>query len=286
MQLMGILNATPNSFSDGGQFFSQECFRRHLRKWLAHKEAPLLDIGVESTAPFNPALTFNEEKKRLEEIVFPVLCSENLQGKTLSFDTYRLETFDYIYHFCAKSLPHNKIIWNDVAGLLEQDLFVQLKSRYKNIDYILGHSYIPQRSETSEHMHYVRDGEASVLADVIAHFRTAQAWAEEYQLTDRVYFDPCFGFSKNMAQNIDLLKNLDRLMQSFSREQRWLLGVSRKSFLQKLVATNQNMPAEVDALQEVIILRESLRLAGHHLTWRVHSLQASSTTKLMHKIYH
>jgi len=65
--LMGILNATPDSFSDGGEYFSCEHFESHLISWINNEYCRVIDIGVESTAPLNDPISPDEELRRLNE---------------------------------------------------------------------------------------------------------------------------------------------------------------------------------------------------------------------------
>ena len=219
---MGVLNGTPNSFSDGGEFNTPSAFQRQLLE-LADT-CDCVDIGVESTAPFNDPISQNLEQQRLEALFNGVdLSSLNCR---LSFDTYRSETMQWILD--RFSLEHKEVIWNDVSGVFDEQT-VELLQRYPKLQYVYSQTRVPQKSLTSNHMDYV-DESTDILEQTYRFIESASQNIALAHLNQKVWFDPCFGFSKSREQNYQLMNALPDMINKYS-ELSWLIGISRKSFL-------------------------------------------------------
>ncbi len=217
---MRILNITPDSFSDGG-FFNQQ---KNLQEALLNKTGlfSILDFGAESTAPMNQGITDKEELDRFKsvglfELDFP-------QEIVLSFDTYKPQVFFEIYEKLRSKGVQNEIWWNDVSGVVDEEVKRFLVKTQKT-KYVFCHNLISSREKTSEHMNAVND--ELTIEDIFSYFVEGERSFSKNK--DRVIFDPCFGFAKNRQQNIDLLNNLPLLMDKI--DFLWLIGISRKSFL-------------------------------------------------------
>jgi len=174
-----------------------------------------------------------------------------------------------------------------MAGSVAEEAFELLAHKYKDVRYVLGHNLTSSRAETSSHMEHTLSSEVSIIEELIKHFKQGEALIESYALGDRVLFDPSFGFSKTHQQNLELLKYLDKLIKSFPRSQQWLIGISRKSFLQKLTNTNngQDTMQGCDALQSLVILKEYSRLNEYKLLWRLHTAEAFEVVGQSVKLY-
>lgn len=211
---MGVLNCTPNSFSDGGEIGSVESFLKKL-----HGFGPIdaLDIGAESTAPMNSSIPWEEEWDRLK-IYLPHL--KNFNG-ILSFDTYHPETIEQILKHFRDEAFSQTLFWNDVSG--KMDLFVKdfLKNNPRYY-YVFCHNLAPLRDLSGRHMDYV---DQNLSVEKLANFFLPQRHS-------RIIFDPCLGFSKTYDQNWLILNHFKKL-QELSQHSSWLLGFSRKSFLRK-----------------------------------------------------
>jgi len=293
--LMGVLNVTPNSFSDGGQYDREApCFSRV--KDLLSQNVNYLDCGAESTAPFNEPCSFKEECNRFESILFPVLRKVskdvNFRGffelGTLSIDTYRPETFYFVANFIRGKWPHLKLLWNDVSGVLDDEVSLVLKS-FSNCNYVYCHNLSPSRRETQNHkLHTFKSSpsESLFLDHLYEYFNEGLDFFSREKLLTRVILDPCFGFSKTMLQNKALLNHLVVLIRSFPKEIRWLIGISRKSFLQDSVEGYRKGPKNWDVVESLHCGLLSLwfqKLHDYTLIFRVHephvyygALQASS----------
>lgn len=264
-QGMGVVNITPNSFSDGGLYNSSD----HLKaKALFYLESGLsiLDFGAESTAPFNDPISKAEEEKRIEDCLFPFLekCSD--KTFTLSIDTYRPSTFLYVYSFLKSNNLNLGLIWNDVSGIVD-DKTISVLDECPGSSYILSHNRINTREQVLNHMEYSKDNYS--VEEYISYFNDRLLILP----SRKIYLDPCFGFSKTFEENIWLLKNLNNLVQSFSENQGWVFGISRKSFLQKIVKENPSsllVKDQAEVLQTAYFSKLSSFIGHRELIIRIH----------------
>lgn len=250
---MGVINLTPDSFSDGKRAYSYPWWQDVF---------DIYDIGAESTAPFNQAITENEELDRLEKHLFPL--KEKLRGKVLSLDSYKINTMKVF----LKEFKGFSIILNDVSGKLEDQYLKILKDNPKVL-FVLSHNLAPSRELTSNHMDYTQV-ESLNLKD---YFLDKLLILKKESLSNRVIFDPCFGFSKTTQQNIKLLKNLPRLIRSFDSDIPWLVGISRKRFLRESLEMDMRQKVnqiKVDQLQSILLSKLMDQLPKRKLIMRVH----------------
>ncbi len=220
---MGVMNITPNSFSDGGEYDLSRL----------SESADAWDIGAESTAPMNAPITADEEWARLEKHL-----PELIKVPLLSLDTYHPETI-----FRMSSLRKN-LIWNDVSGKFDTHVenFLSLDSSFQ---YVLCHNHAPTRELSGRHMDYVLGTTLDTLTDFFLKYKHP-----------RVIFDPCLGFSKTYEENWKILENMAEL-QKRVRHPRWLIGFSRKSFLRKKFSLTLENREELD-VKHVQVLSEVL----------------------------
>ena len=205
--VMGILNVTPDSFSDGGFFNSAENAFSHAKK-LVEDGADIIDIGAESTRPNAEPIDIAEELNRLEKIL-PALTKLNVP---LSIDTYKPEV-------AAQSLELGADIINDVHGL--EDLRMIDVAKKFGAPVIAGH--------------FDKCSAGDIVADVQKFFRrtTANCAARGFDTT-KIIFDPGIGFGKSYDENLTLLRRLNELKTLDGREIFLMLGVSRKSVIGRL----------------------------------------------------
>lgn len=245
LQWMEIINLTPDSFSDGGLYFTLKNVKKKVEKILTNP-LTILDFGAESTAPCNRSIDQSTEKQRFIKLLIPLVREGFFVNRTISIDTYRLETFSDLYHLIKSLSPTTTIMWNDVSGVIDTDSLYLLKEDCSEALYICCHQYNEQRSMTAEHMNRIKQQE--LLPNMIHYFTRAVEKYSIENLMDRVYFDPGFGFSKSLEQNKELLKNLDQLLMGAFSDISWVVGISRKSFLRQMVnAANPSL----DGLEEI-----------------------------------
>lgn len=213
-QIMGVLNVTPDSFSDGGRF--DDVDRAVDRAFEIEAEgADILDIGGESTRPGSMAVGVEEECSR----VFPVL--ERLQGRLgipISIDTTK-------YEVARGAIERSAEIINDISGLRFDSRLTDLAAE-TGAGLVLMHSR--GTPETMQQLPPVAD----VLSEVIG----ALGWSVSMALQrgvkqSQLILDPGIGFGKTPQQNLQLINQLDRLVAEFGLP--LLLGASRKSFIKR-----------------------------------------------------
>jgi dihydropteroate synthase len=206
---MGVMNVTPNSFSDGGEFFSPDTISRRLQ-FLSQFDA--IDIGAESTAPMNASLSWQAEWERWQ-MILPLLKDLTV---TISADTYHPETIFELLKYWQDHKLKSRLIWNDVSGKFDDSVREFLKT---GRDYVFCHNLAPTRELSGRHMDY-----AGAEIDLYEYFCG--------HLHPQVIFDPCLGFSKTYEQNWDIIERFGELQKKL-KHNRWLIGFSRKSFLKK-----------------------------------------------------
>lgn len=214
VQVMGVLNVTPDSFSDGGKFDNLDrAVERALE--LEAEGADILDIGGESTRPGSQTVSVEEEAAR----VFPVL--ERLQHRLripISVDTTKLA-------IARGAIERGAELINDISGLRFESGLADLAAE-TGAGLILMHSR--GTPETMQRLPVVED----IFAEVIGGLRWAveQAMARGVGMSQMI-LDPGIGFGKTAQQNLQLINQLDRLAAEFDLP--ILLGTSRKSFIKR-----------------------------------------------------
>lgn len=217
-KLMGILNVTPDSFSDGGLYASTATAVSRAHE-LVSEGAEWLDIGGESTRPGAPSVPAKEELARVLPVI-EALASE--LDVPLSIDTTKAEV-------AAKSLSAGCRIVNDISGGLFDPEILEVVREHQ-ATYICMHTL--GRPETmQQNVDY-----SDPTAEVCAALRSRVAACLEAKIPlDKIVVDPGIGFGKRLADNLDLIR---RLFELRSLGLPLLLGVSRKSFIGQLGGEN------------------------------------------------
>lgn len=213
---MGILNVTPDSFSDGGRFFSLEQALEHAEEMI-EAGADILDVGGESTRPGGDAVAVDEELRR----VIPVI--ERLANKTIpiSIDTTRAEV-------ARRAIDAGAEIINDISGL-RFDPSVADAAAEARAGLVLMHSR--GERETLHGLPPVQD----IFAEVAGGLRQSIEEAQRRGVSRQsIALDPGVGFGKSHEQNLELIARLDRLVKAFP-DFPFLIGTSRKSFIGRLL---------------------------------------------------
>jgi dihydropteroate synthase len=211
--LIGVLNVTPDSFSDGGKYSDPDrAFARAVE--LEEEGADILDVGAESTRPGSQRVSEAEELRRL----IPVL--KRLRGKLtipISVDTYKSGVAE-------KALEHGAEIINDPTGILLDLQVPKVAARY-DAGLIINH--MRGTPETWAKLPPLKDLMRSITIDLQAAVsRARQGGVQKHQMV----IDPGLGFGKRREQNSEILANLG-LLRNFDLP--ILVGPSRKSFLKK-----------------------------------------------------
>jgi len=211
---MGVINVTPDSFSDGGLFFEPRQAISHASR-LWEEGADILDVGGASSRPGAEPVPVAEEIRR----VLPVV--EELAGRSgcvVSVDTVS-------YEVAARCLDAGASIINDISGLQQDPRLARLAAEAK-AGLILMHMRGDPRTMQSLTDYGDLEGEIHWFFER----QVAYALAEGVQ-PDQIVLDPGIGFSKTAEQNLLILKHLDRIrLEGYPL----LIGVSRKSFIGKI----------------------------------------------------
>ena len=246
--IMGVLNVTPDSFSDGGEFLTEDkATERGLQ--MAAQGAHIIDIGGESTHPNSESVTVEEELRR----VIPVI--EKLRPKLdipISIDTSKAEV-------ARAAIQAGASIVNDVTGGRGDDQMLPLVAGTKSALIIMHMQGTPRTMQVAP---CYRD----VVAEISEFFRQQFARAIGLNIDPMaIAFDPGIGFGKTLEHNLELLAQLERL-RVYDRA--LVVGVSRKSFLGKLIES----PEISDRLVPGLALTSLLRAGGADV-FRVHDVK-------------
>ncbi len=212
--IMGILNVTPDSFSDGGEYFSVSEAVRQTEKMI-EEGADIIDVGAVSTRPFSDKVSIEEEWSRLA----PVLSELRKRFSVpISVDTFNPENI-------KRSLDAGADIINDVGGIFSP-LTAECVKEY-NAGWIIMHGGV-LISDAGEQKTY-SDG---IVNDVNTFFCSMLKKIAEYNIPlNNICLDAGFGFAKNTEQNIELLKNFEKIRKDSLP---LLCALSRKRFIGEL----------------------------------------------------
>jgi dihydropteroate synthase len=209
---MGVLNVTPDSFSDGGRFVDPRAAIGHGRR-LVDEGAALVDVGGESTRPGAQAVTVDEELAR----VVPVL--EGLRGVPVSIDTSKAEV-------ARRALELGAELVNDVTALRADPAMAGVVAEAEAFVCLMHMQGEPRTMQAAPHYD-------DVVSQVLAFFEERLTFAVDSGIPEnRICVDPGIGFGKTSDHNLELLQRLDEVC-ALGRPV--LVGISRKSTLGKLL---------------------------------------------------
>lgn len=255
--IMGILNCTPDSFSDGGQFLQTEAAVARAERMIA-EGATIIDVGGESTRPGSDPVTVAEELRR----VIPVLraCIPRWPEVRFSVDTTK-------YAVAQAALELGAHYINDVSGLRAEPRFPALCAAY-GAGLIIMHS-IGDPKTMQENPEY-----ENVVAEVLADL-TIKAGEARRAGVEEVIIDPGIGFGKTLEHNLELIRAVPDFVASG-----WpvLIGASRKSMLGTIL---NGRPAE-GRVAGTIALHFYALMKGAHIL-RVHDVQQAHDSLLVFK---
>jgi len=219
--VMGILNVTPDSFSDGGQFLDTDEAIEHSLK-MAADGAAIIDVGPESTRPSAEPVSVDKQIRR----VIPVIEALCKRIKVLiSIDTNRSEV-------AKAALEAGAAMINDIAALSDERMG-ELAAE-QQVPVVLMHM---QGTPATMQIEPKYD---DVVGEVLDFLVSRAKRAEQFGIPkERIFIDPGIGFGKTLEHNLELLRNIDKLVATGYRV---LVGTSRKSFIGKI--TNRENPAD------------------------------------------
>jgi len=254
--IMGVLNVTPDSFSDSGRFFTAEkAVKRGLS--VAQEGAQIIDVGGESTRPGAESVAAEEELRR----VVPVI--KELRAKIdilISIDTSKAQV-------ARAAIEAGASIVNDVTGGQGDKEMMPLVAESKAAFIIMHMQGNPQTMQIEPH--YI-----DVVSEVADFFRQQYARALECGINPMaIAFDPGIGFGKTLEHNLELLAQLERIRV---HERPLVVGVSRKSFLAKLIGSSEMNDRHAPA----VALTSLLRMRGADV-FRVHDVKENVNALLV-----
>ncbi len=224
VQIMGIVNRTPDSFFDGGQYLDDSAARARVDQ-LVRDGADIVDVGCESTRPGAPKVSATDQIARLGDIIGHI----TRQGCVASVDTTSPEVADHATGQGARMINSVAL---DPAGELGR---IAAKA---NADLVLTHCRGSMTKMTG-FSEYDQDGYGDVVQDVATEWQAAAKLAISAGLaSDRLIFDPGLGFTKNATQSLELCARLAELKQRLGGV-RVLVGPSRKSYIAATVVAER-----------------------------------------------
>jgi len=245
---MGVLNITPDSFSDGGKYFDGKVLLSRVVEDALQMEkdgADFIDVGGESTRPGSEKISINEELER----VVPVISELKKKIKIpISIDTYKHEVAE-------ESLKSGAVIVNDISGFKFDIENAEVTAEY-NASCILMHI---KGTPTDMQKNPVYE---NVIEEVFDYLKESIDIAQSFGIS-QIIIDPGIGFGKTLEHNLTLLKNLKRFTEL---KQPILLGVSNKSFIDKI------FPAPVNERLEGTIAANTIGIINGANIIRVHDV--------------
>ena len=209
--IMGVLNVTPDSFSDGGDFLSLENAVAHAKK-MVQEGADIIDVGGESSKPKSEPISIEEELRRVKTVIEKL--SKEIKVP-ISIDTYKPE----VAEMCIKA---GASIINDITGLGNSDM-VKIAVKYKTPVVIMHMQGTPKNMQDSPRY-------KNVVEDVAKFFEERISIAKKAGIKN-IIIDPGIGFGKTIKNNLEIIKRLEEF--SFFGCP-ILVGTSRKSFIGKI----------------------------------------------------
>ena len=220
--VMGVLNVTPDSFSDGGQFYDTgKAIERGLK--MAKEGAAIIDVGGESSRPGSAPVSIDEQIKRVVPVIEALAQKINVP---VSIDSCRVEV-------AKAALETGAAVINDITALSDERMG-QLAAE-QQIPVVLMHM---QGTPTTMQVEPRYD---DVVGEVLEFLLGRAKRAEQFGISKkRIFIDPGIGFGKTTEHNLLLLRNIDKFVATGYRA---LVGTSRKSFIGKL--TGKDKPSEL-----------------------------------------
>ncbi len=246
-KIMGILNLTPDSFYDGGKYYSENLIVSQIDK-MVQENVDMIDVGAFSSKPYSDFVSIEEERDRLD---FGLrIIRKKYSDLILSVDTFRSE----IAEFAVKNYEVDII--NDISsGDFDDRMFETIAKL--NVPYIIVH--IKGNPQTMQ----INPKYENIVNDILKFFSQKIEKIKILGVKD-IIIDPGFGFGKTMEHNYEILNNLDDFKVF---EYPLLVGISRKSMIYKLLKTTPD-----NALNGTIVLNTVSLLKGANIL-RVHDVK-------------
>ena len=249
--IMGVLNVTPDSFSDGGKFVDEESAFRHAER-MAGEGAAILDVGGESSRPGSEPVALDEELRRVVPVIKRIRA--RFPDLYLSIDTYKAET-------ARQALAAGADIINDISALRADREMIEIL-RQSDAGVILMHMQgTPKTMQLDPHY-------GDVVSEVFEFLRERRDELIRCGIDrSRIAVDPGYGFGKRVQDNVELVRQLGRFAEL---GQPVVVGISRKSIIGHLLGDPKLQLEE--RMWPTVALTSLLRERGAHI-FRVHDVR-------------
>ena len=241
--IMGVLNLTPDSFSDGGKYNRLNTALKHV-EYMIENGADIIDIGAESSRPGAETISADEERNRLEPILKQIKKEFECP---ISVDTYKPEIMKL-------SIDHGVDMINDIYALKKPGAIEALA----NSDQLV---CLMHMQNTPKNMQNLPTYE-NIISDVRSFFNSRISECNQAGIKkERIILDPGFGFGKTFEHNIELFKKINFFKElSFPL----LIGVSRKSMVKKMVGDEENDIIQASVLLACLAIQKGARILRVH----------------------
>ena len=243
--LLGILNLTPDSFSDGGKYNSEYKALKKVEDYL-NEDVDIIDIGAESSRPNSKRISLSEERKRLFPIVSKIKKKFNV---IISLDTMKSE-------IAKEGFDKGIEIINDVSGFMYDSKMPNIIGK-NNGAVILNHtSALPETMQKNTEY-------KNIFNDIKTFFTNRIKKCIKNKISDKsIILDPGIGFGKNTQQNIDLIKNAKKF-KNFDLP--LMYGVSNKKFLGEILGIDDpNKRVNASVITALLLLINGVNLLRVH----------------------
>ncbi|HXD32854.1 MAG TPA: dihydropteroate synthase [Pyrinomonadaceae bacterium] len=256
--VMGILNVTPDSFSDGNQFFSFDAALAHARQMIADG-ADIIDIGGESSRPGSVPVSADEELRRVIPVIEALIKETDVP---ISIDTTKSVV-------ARAALAAGASIVNDISAL-RFDYHIADEVAKAGARLVLMHSR--GTPATMQRLPPVAD----IIAEIIHSLRASIAMAERRGVPrESIIIDPGIGFGKTFDQNLEIIAKLDQIIAAFP-DLPLMIGTSRKAFLGHLLRDSEGNPAPPDQRLPATLATTTAAILKGASIIRVHDVRAAS----------
>jgi dihydropteroate synthase len=242
-KIMGIVNVTPDSFSDGGKYFSVDAAVDHGLK-LLDEGADILDIGGESTRPGSDPVSLEEELRRTIPIIKNILSQR--KDSIISIDTTKSEV-------AKRALDTGAELINDISGLTFDENMLLVA---KEFDAGIVIMHIKGNPKTMQQNPEYKD-----VVKEVYDFLLVQSLQAKQNNLDKIIVDPGIGFGKRIEDNFNLIKNLDYFK---SLGYPVMIGLSKKSFIGKTLNLDIDQREIGTVILETISILKSARIIRTH----------------------
>lgn len=243
-KVMGILNVTPDSFYDGGSYTSGNAISHHLEDMIT-QGADIIDIGAYSSRPGADDVSEQEEIRRLQKVLR--IIQKEFPNILVSIDTFRLTVVKQIYN------DFGTFMVNDISGGDFDSEMIEYTAK-NNLPYVCMHMQgTPQTMQNNPQYN-------DVVSDILLFFQNKIKESQKYNHKHFV-IDPGFGFGKTVEQNYQLLNKLEAFTQLGKPI---LVGVSRKSMIQKVLGCNASEALNGTSIVNTIALMKGANILRVH----------------------